>query len=1413
MKTRKRILAAVLTAIMMISLLPANTFATETVGNGEAESAVEAVSVSTEEQDVETTVEDVSEDLTEETSIESSETDEVEETADPAAEETIETVEETVEQAEEAEAAAEPEKSSPVTLEKEGSDYVVTVTYDASALLPEGTDIMVKEIKETAKKYDSYCDQALEAVQKENDEAEEISYIRLFDISLVDGDGNKVEPKSAVDVQIRLKDVESVEENTQIVHFAGEEEIPEVIEPAIDNDTVAFEAEGFSIYAVVTSGEYARLTVNFNVSEGNTTTMYVKQKDITDGNLNQVLYDPGVPVQDGKKFLGWTDNQNWTNLSIEQLEAGAKTIDDVRSDVTTTLNAGITDGQSVDYYPIMVNIFELYYQDEENNTFKTESLLSVTDSATTTVDLAYTLTGGTATQNFIGWKVKGTDEPVYPNGTEITISQDTILVPAIGDGRWLWFDSNAGGAGVSEASYTAPQFVAAGGTPTEPAIPTRPGYTFDGWFDAAEGGNAFDFGKQLSEYTPDSDGYVWAYAHWTAKQDASYKVVIWAQKVTDDKNAADEDKTYDYVHTYEVSNAVAGTILDETELRKSSDKYFEKDNAFFGADELKHGSTAFEYDRFEVVRGIGEEGNGVNPDDSTVVNVYYDRALFTIIFTGNGSQQYEHYYPVDGGENVYGLVDGEYVPLTVTVSNKRIKWSKIAGAGNAGNAGVPSSITQVKWSVKANGGNIYSDQVANVSDLLNASGGSHLIDLPVGEGGTKAYYNHGSQYLYTTASTGTSSYCQLRWDIVADISYAYNNEPYTGQLYAKTTQTGEAYTGLYGQTMAQNEYTWPTPAGPEEAWHGLSWLEAFRGNLFGSATLGLGTDVGGIPNTIIANPESNAATSTIIFWFEDKDVAGQYNEVDRVRFYFDTDSRYNITERILGAEFNGYQWTTSESMPSNWSYNVGSDGFTTDERGNNTYMHIRYKRAAYSIRFMQGNTEIKAIDGVKYEESLAGYQEQAPADSSVQVGDDEFFAGWYEDPEGNKRVNWNDRMPAGDKMIYAVVRHSQYHVFIDMDGGTLPNAQRNQFWEVWGRTIDKTNFMNATKTDAQGNRYTLVGYYWDEAMTKPWNFDIPLSAEYLWHIYDDSDGEDPARTSDFFGPGNDDSGYPQCVGIFRLWAKWKNDSILSKGGLNIRYRNPDASDNLYVDPMHYADMSDVIAAQAPEETSWPSGKRFDGWQLGDKVYQPGDVFVADSDDAVIENDKYWITLTAVYVDKEDRTPTHVTWYNNYDGGIYLTDDNYSINAPITIYGKGENQEIPVREGYKFLGWAKDTEKESADAQPNTTTTKTTADFLEYKEDGNFYLPGTTTVVTAVAADEVLPYEALYAIWEPTKYYIYHSALNEIKDYDIPADGFDNIAAKTTSGYLYGGYYEYDEEATDPAKRGTVITDQPGTNVL
>lgn len=469
MKKRKRILAAVLTAVMMFSLLPVNAFAAETAGNDAAEAVVETVSVSGTEQEAGSTREEVLKETAEaeESSVpeepeadeapeESSVPEKTEEAAGPADEENVKSENQTGEEAEKGfeTGSADAKAGSPKTLKAEGRDYVVTVTYYDSAFLPDDVKIETKEIRENARKYVDYCDDALEAVRKENDGAESIGYIRLFDISLVDGEGNKVQPDTAVDVQIRLKDVESVEDNTQIVHFAGEEEKPELIEPVVDLDTVTFETEGFSVYAVVTSGEYARLKVNFTESADKTTAMYVKQKDITDGNLSQVLYDPGVTVLSGRKFLGWTDDQNWTGLTVNQMKEKALTIDDVRSEVTQRLTEGVTDGTEVTYYAVMVNCFELYYQDENQNTFRTDNLLSATDSASSIVDCPYTLTGGTATQDFVGWKVKGTETPVYPNGTEITIRENTVLVPAVGEGRWVWFDSNAGGAGVSEASYT-----------------------------------------------------------------------------------------------------------------------------------------------------------------------------------------------------------------------------------------------------------------------------------------------------------------------------------------------------------------------------------------------------------------------------------------------------------------------------------------------------------------------------------------------------------------------------------------------------------------------------------------------------------------------------------------------------------------------------------------------------------------------------------------------------------------------------------------------------------------------------------------------------------------------------------------------------------------------------------------------
>lgn len=399
MKKRNRLLAILLTAIMTISMLPSAAFATEAVDTGEtAESAVVEVSSIGEEQDAEAALEEVPavEETTEET-VQAAEEAEAEEAAEPAAEQEDEAVaeeaadpaeaEETAEPAAEAEEEAAPEEAAeavewPITLLAKGDDYIVTVTFDETAGLPADAQVSVEEILSDDKVYDDYVEQAADKIEAD---VENLSYVRLFDISLVDADGGKLEPTGPVDVKIRLKDVEKADEATQVVHFAGEEEIPEIIDTEIKDKDVSFETDGFSIYAVVVDGEHSskdRLEVTFDLNGGSINgseeniVILVKPEDITvnDGNeFNKIVYDPGMPEAANKKFMGWTTEQNYTDATTPM------SFDEVREDIKTKLGS-VKEGDTVTYYAMMFNAFELYYVNENKVLFNTVSLLSTEDS-------------------------------------------------------------------------------------------------------------------------------------------------------------------------------------------------------------------------------------------------------------------------------------------------------------------------------------------------------------------------------------------------------------------------------------------------------------------------------------------------------------------------------------------------------------------------------------------------------------------------------------------------------------------------------------------------------------------------------------------------------------------------------------------------------------------------------------------------------------------------------------------------------------------------------------------------------------------------------------------------------------------------------------------------------------------------
>ena len=182
------------------------------------------------------------------------------------------------------------------TLEKrivasDGHSYDITVTYGPEAGIPEGADLAVSEILPEGYEtdnYNAYLTGAREALGME-----EIDYARFFDISIVN-EGESVQPSegNTVSVQISLVDAES--EELKVIHF-GED--VEILEAETDCGTVSFEADGFSVYAIVgttieknilaSNGHNYHITVTYGADTGIPEDADLAVFEITEDAMNE----------------------------------------------------------------------------------------------------------------------------------------------------------------------------------------------------------------------------------------------------------------------------------------------------------------------------------------------------------------------------------------------------------------------------------------------------------------------------------------------------------------------------------------------------------------------------------------------------------------------------------------------------------------------------------------------------------------------------------------------------------------------------------------------------------------------------------------------------------------------------------------------------------------------------------------------------------------------------------------------------------------------------------------------------------------------------------------------------------------------------------------------------------------------
>ncbi|MDO5132697.1 MAG: InlB B-repeat-containing protein, partial [Eubacteriales bacterium] len=466
---------------------------------------------------------------------------------------------------------------------------------------PEGTQIRTTYVSP---------DSVMEAIEGTVDG--EIMKVKAVDISFRYED-HEIQPGKPVQVSISAPGMDSSLDH-EIVHINDHKS--GVVETVVNKEDMpgtkgSFEADGFSIYAIVESGSYneddnkgAVCTYEFYTSkaEAEAGTDPISVQRVKTGDVLQEM--PAPALGSNEEFLGWV------TLEGDEVEFGVVTVAEEK-----TVKAYAK--KSVTYY--------VTYIGAAGEILAVERVEAAAGESGKAHPSRYVAVPAATEGAFYGWAEKenaGIDEVIENDPYFVTGNKE--LYPVIIPCFWIRFYENDGGGG--GASYTEPVAVREGETAesVKPEDPTRPGYSFVKWTKDPEGTEDFDWDSY-----PDKNQDL--YAQWEPNAETNYTIVVWKQKVTDSKNAEDEQKTYDYVESHVRSAAPDQEITEDlyvgslTQYPGFKDKY-----------------------RTEYDENTKANRNRIRGGGDTVINIYFDRKLETIQFNTLVNSEWTEYKTFTG---------------------------------------------------------------------------------------------------------------------------------------------------------------------------------------------------------------------------------------------------------------------------------------------------------------------------------------------------------------------------------------------------------------------------------------------------------------------------------------------------------------------------------------------------------------------------------------------------------------------------------------------------------------------------------------------------------------------------------------------------------------------------------------------
>ena len=483
-------------------------------------------------------------------------------------------------------------------------DVVVHATA-AEGVLPRDSKLVVKRITRKA-----ILNAVEETVSEKNMEVE--SAVAL-DVTIQSKDGVEIQPNGSVNIS--FENVAASAQETNVYHVTNDAST--VTEVA--TNAQSFDTNHFSIYVITNENKVPLTTFNFVANGTTVSTQIVKSGD--------TLIAPTAPDMIGQAFVGWVDEAGNSFTGFGK-----------QAEITETTTRTITARYEAALYVYFLN-------PDGSQIMRTEKVGNHEAHNFTTVSYEVD-----STHKLVGWAAEKNGTTNIADKISVPADQTSVNVYAIiKEGYWVSFNSDGG-------SIVDSQFVLHGDKLVlgKDTTPTKPGYTFDGWYNGltkVENGATVTSPMTLT-------------AHWKAAE-VSYTVIHWWE------NADDNEYSF---HESENKTGMTGT-----EANAKAKSY--------------EGFTAQPVAK-KTIKG----------DGSTIVSVYYKRNVYEVKFysytiynwlgrveksseeyvdlriTAKYGQDISKKWPTKSGSSTWSTTDDDYNgPFQVNIATMPLGGAKFYG--------------------------------------------------------------------------------------------------------------------------------------------------------------------------------------------------------------------------------------------------------------------------------------------------------------------------------------------------------------------------------------------------------------------------------------------------------------------------------------------------------------------------------------------------------------------------------------------------------------------------------------------------------------------------------------------------------------------------------------------------------------